>query len=83
MGVEWDMQAIRGMVAGWTNLHAQRVDQIAQLHLGGETSMSPATPDEPAASIVGGEDSMVREYGTATEEPRPWGLPSLMEASGV
>lgn len=81
--VNWNHDAINSLVANWTNQHAQRLDTIAQGYIGGDfaTSITPATGASLEASIVGPDQSILREYGRANLEPDPWGLPSLMEAS--
>lgn len=80
--IEWDMTMISGMVAHWTNQHAQRVDGIAQGHIDGAftTSITLATPETPFASIMAPGSSLELEYGTAQVEPAPWGMLSIMEA---
>lgn len=85
MAIEWDQNAINSMVSQWVNTHAERVNQIAQSHLGGDipTEVSFATPDEMLVSIGAGPESLVREYGNMNEQPRPWGIVSLMEASNA
>lgn len=81
--IQWHHDTINALVADWVNVHAQRLDTIAQGYIGGafETSVTQAEGGNLSASIVGPDLSLLHEYGDASLEPRPWGLPALMEAS--
>ena len=83
MVIDWDMGSINGMAADWTNESATWLGSVAQKNMGGDMpiEVSFATPEEMLATIGAGPESLVREYGTAEEDPSPWGLVSLMEAS--
>lgn len=84
MDIDWNMPALQAIAAPFTNRHAHRVNEIARRNIGGEfkTFVEQTFHEEPAARIVAPYEAIVREYGTAQDEPEPWGLPALMEAAG-
>lgn len=83
MAIEWDHNWIDERVREFTNANAQRLDTIAQDHIGGDfaTAVTQADEDNPSAFVTVPPMGLIREYGTSQDEPEPWAIPALIEAS--
>lgn len=79
----WDMNAVNQMALAYTNKQAAALHAKAEENVGGRFPLGfyQATADDMVASVRSGPIGLIAEYGTAEQQPQPWGLKTLMESS--